>query len=88
MGTGDHFHFQGMPLQQGYSFLADYDLPHTHIINHPFETEVSYYEIFTGGSSLKIKRDIIKLLKVVIPRGLDLKKEYFIQITTKDTFGI
>lgn len=78
MGTGDRFHFQGLPLQRSYSFLADYDLPHTHIINHPFDTEVNYDEIFTGGSSLRIKRDTVKLLKVVIPKGLSLKQEYFI----------
>jgi hypothetical protein len=88
MGTGDRFHFQGLPLQKGYSFLSDYDLPHTHIINHPFDTEINYDEIYTGGSSLCIKRDTAKLLKVVIPKGLDLKQDYFMQVTTKDTYDI
>jgi ribosomal protein L31 len=84
-GCGDKFHFLGTPLQHGYNFLADLDLPHTHIINHPFETELSYEHAFIGGSSLAIKRDAVKLLKVVIPRGLDLKRQYFIQVAVRDT---
>lgn len=35
-GAGQYFHYSGESLQQNYSFLADFDLPHTHIINHPF----------------------------------------------------
>lgn len=40
--NADHLHYLGTPVQNKYSFLADFDLPHTHIINHPFETELNY----------------------------------------------
>lgn len=75
-------------MQPKYSYLADYDLPHTHIINHPFETELNYQHSFIGGTSLTIKREAVKLLKVIIPKGLDLAQEYFIQVAVKDTPGV
>ena len=37
-GYGQHFFSKGQPLQERYNFMADMDIPHTHIINHPFDT--------------------------------------------------
>lgn len=87
-GMGDFFYLDGEKMQKNYNFLADCDLPHTHIINNPFDTELNYQDSFFGGTSLKIKKEALKLLKVYIPKGLNLKNEYFIQITVKDTFKI
>lgn len=61
-------------MQENYSYLADFDLPHTHIINHPLDTELNYQDAFIGATSLSIKKPVLKLLKVYIPKGLDLKK--------------
>jgi hypothetical protein len=61
-------------MQPNYSFLADFDLPHTHIINHPFDTELNFKNAFIGATSLSMKKEILKLLKVFIPKGLNLKK--------------
>ena len=85
MGFGDSFNFEGVPLQKGYQFLTDCDLPHTQIINEPFTTEVSYDQVFTGGSSLKILKGSSKLLRVVIPARMDIKAEYWLVLTAKGT---
>lgn len=64
------------------------DVPHTHIINNPLDVEWDYDKSFYGGSSLKVKKETIKLLKMVIPEGLNPKSEYYLQVTVKDTQGI
>lgn len=68
MGVGDHFFGEGQSLQPHYNSLRDMDVPHTHIINHPFDTEFSYDHAFYGGSSLLVRKESIKLLKLVVPQ--------------------
>lgn len=64
------------------------DLPHTHIINPPFDTDITYDHAFYGGTSLLIRKESIKLLKLLIPQGLDLTQPYFVQVTVKGTQGV
>lgn len=64
------------------------DVPHTHIINNPLDIDFNYSEVFIGGSSLQIKKESIKLLKLLIPKDIDLKEEYYLQVTVKNTQGI
>lgn len=87
-GVGNFFYSEGLPLQNNYDFLCDMDVPHTHIINSPLDVEWDYDKSFYGGSSLKVKKETIKLLKMVIPEGLNPKSEYYLQVTVKDTQGI
>jgi len=63
----------------------DFDQPHTHIINLPFDTSFNYKEAFIGGSSLLITKPNIKLFRAIIPKNLNLKDEYFLQLSFKDT---
>jgi len=35
VGYGDFFHSEGLKRQETYNYLADFDHPHTHVINHP-----------------------------------------------------
>lgn len=37
---------------------------------------------------MKVKKETIKLLKMLIPKGLNTKEEYYLQITVKGTQGI
>lgn len=55
-GVGDFFHNEGMRMQPFYNFLADMDVPHTHIINHPLDTDFSYENAFCGASSLVVRK--------------------------------
>ena len=71
-----------------YNYLTDMDIPHTYTINHPFDTAINYENSFLGGSSLEIKKETIKLLKVFIPSSTDLSKEYFLVVTVKGTLGV
>lgn len=41
-----------------------------------------------GGTSLTIKRESIKLLKLYIAEGIDLREEYWLQVTVKGTQGL
>ena len=63
-------------------------MPHTHIINNPLDLEWDYEHCFFGGSSLKIKKETIKLMKIVIPQGQDPKAEYYLQVTVQHTQGV
>ncbi len=38
MGHGSKFYAYGRAVYEDYDFLADYDMPHTMAINHPFST--------------------------------------------------
>lgn len=85
VGYGDSFFYEGVARQNRYGYLADFDHPHTHIINHPLDTDFNYKQAFLGGSSLKVKVQSINLLKLIIPKELDLSPQYFLQVTVKDT---
>ena len=88
LGIGNYFHHEGRQLQPNYNYLADMDVPHTHIINHPFDISFNYEHAFLGASSLKVEKVSIKLLKVLIPASINLEQEYSLVITVHGTQGI
>lgn len=84
MGHGDHFYFKGRPIFKSYDYLADYDLPHTSSINHPFYTDIEYDDSYIGGTSLIIEGKKIKLLTFDIPdNNNSYPISYRIKIVTK-----
>ena len=64
------------------------DLPHTHIINSPLDTQLNYSDGFVGANSLQINKESLKLIQLLIPQAIDLAKKYFIVVTVKDTYGV
>ena len=63
-------------------------MPHSHIINHPFDTAFNYNSAFIGGSSFLVTKPSIKLFRAVIPEKLNLSQEYFLILTFKNTENI
>ena len=88
MGVGDNFYFEGKPLQKGYQFLLDFDIPHTYLINHPTHTAFTHNTSFTGGSALTVHQSSAKLLRMLIPKALNLTLKYWLVVTVKDTLSI
>jgi endo-beta-N-acetylglucosaminidase D len=64
------------------------DVPHTHIINHPLDTEFDHEVAFMGASSLKIRRETIKLLKILIPTTINLAEPYYLVVTVHGTQSV
>jgi len=87
-GVGDSFFLEGEALQPCYNFMADMDIPHTHIINSPLDTQFNYSDGFVGANSLQINKESTKLIQLLIPQNIDLSKKYFIVVTVKNTHGI
>ena len=88
MGFGDYFYYLGKKFQPVYNYLMDFDMPHSHIINHPFDTAFNYNSAFIGGSSFLVTKPSIKLFRAVIPEKLNLSQEYFLILTFKNTENI
>lgn len=40
MGYGNYFYYKGQPILKNYNYLADYDMPPTLSLNHPFSTDI------------------------------------------------
>ena len=52
IGYGDFFYYKGNKFFQNYNYLADYDMPPTASLNHPFVTDIEHDDAYIGGSSL------------------------------------